>query len=247
MKGVTKRTRNARLSTDRQREFFPADTFASSCEHKNKTTTKTMSDKDPPRGKHYGDRFTRAKRSWKYGVPMDPGEDDWEGNEPSREELMEQYGSDYDSAKSFCDDLSLKSDGAELEPNTFPHPLADDWYSIATQPPKFVGPVAHDEREDRKSLKEIVQNVDFMDPDLLTLTLEEKSALSLEAKKDLDSIETPKKYLDASQTLEFMKRCKRRYKKALRTHHQAAKASLGTNSSVNGDNGAKRMKMSARK
>jgi len=52
--------------------------------------------------------FSRAWRFWKHGVPMESSEDDWEGNELTREEMIGEHGSDYDSSHSFFDWLERK-------------------------------------------------------------------------------------------------------------------------------------------
>lgn len=200
-----------------------------------------MSDTNILPGKHYGDSFTRAKQSLKYGTPMDPDEDEWEGNEPSREELIGEFGSDYDSAHSFDDVLIGASTYTTWKPHTLPHPSID-WSSIALHPPSYIGPRGGN--DDEKNLKEIIQSMDLTDSTWLLLSHEDHNSLVLEAKKDLDSIEEQSGgYLDAGETMNYMKRCRHRFKAVL--HHQDA---LHTeDGSIDGIRKMKRMKISETK
>ena len=55
----------------------------------------TKDPEPPPKCPKSG--MSRVWQAFVYGVPMDSGEDEWEGDEPTREELINEYGSDYDS------------------------------------------------------------------------------------------------------------------------------------------------------
>jgi len=123
-----------------------------------------------------------------------------------------------------------------FEPRTLPHSSVD-WAEVALCPPKcYIGPR---NGNDKKHLKEIVQSMAFELSDFTTmqlLSIDDQNNLLELAKKDLDGMEKPPGgYLNAGDTIDYMKRCKYRLKVLL--HQQSV--SNGTDGSDDHEHKAK--------